>query len=97
MRWDEMKKGRARYWIPGQGQEEKDAYVVDLPREEYWIDTVEKVAYDFHFNRDGFEASWPVTFHIRFQVDGKSSWSAPQAFEVDRRAVPAFSAKRVDI
>jgi hypothetical protein len=49
----------------------------------------EDCADDYHRNHDGWEAAWPMKFHV--SVDGKKLGT----FEVDREALPHFRAVKV--
>jgi len=55
---------------------------------EHPADLAEEAAAEYHNRRDGWEASWPVTFEI-FR-DGKSLGT----FEVEREQVPQFHATK---
>lgn len=54
------------------------------------VDThlAEECAEDYHYNHDGWEASWPLTICIRTEENGP----VVGRFEVDRETVPSFVA-----
>ncbi len=50
----------------------------------------EKYAEDFHYRRDGWEhREWPIVVWVRSTADASLA-----EIEVDREAVPAFTARR---
>ncbi len=52
----------------------------------------EKYAKDFHYRRDGWEhGEWPIVVWVRSTADASLA-----EIEVDREAVPAFTARRRD-
>jgi hypothetical protein len=84
---------KLKYFILDQGETLDDARVFDLASfDKSWEElAVEQLADHYHFCHDGWEASWPITFEVYREDDSKIG-----SFIVERKAVPEFSARRVD-
>lgn len=87
-----MNRAEKQVWY---SVDDGDRYAIEVPpmwslyrpREQAQI--AEKCADDYHANHDGWEASWPVMLAIY-----ESEYSpAIATFEVDREAVPEFTAR----
>lgn len=79
-----MSKIRLRAWVPHHGMSFDDGYLFEVDR----IDLKQNAAAFagiFHAQHDGWEASWPVTFHI-----AKDSGEFLGEIEVEREMVPHF-------
>lgn len=58
-----------------------------------WYCVVETCAKDYHYYRGGLEVDWPLTFSLRESEDGPEV----ARFEVDREAIPEFTARKISV
>jgi hypothetical protein len=84
-------KNKYKFTVPDHGDQEFqfESTWDHEKNPDYSIWIVEEAAEYYHDNCDGYECGWPLIFEL-FTMDGKLLGK----FEVEREAVPQFSATR---